>query len=144
MPIEDGFNKQEKEARWGNNPDTWMVALTAVLMLVGVGTAFVFYGQFSEMSAQTKILSAQAKQAHDDSIDADVKAKGQLDLVAKQVKAAQESVIAIQRQMRQDQRAWINIEFGTFHWAANERLGVPMTLINTGKTPAKSISRQSA
>lgn len=137
MATGDGPNEDERGAKWIQNPDIWMVILTAILMLVGIYTAWVFHKQFGEMSTQTKILSGQAKQAHDDSVAADEKARLQLDLAGKQVKAAQQSATAIQRQMRQDQRAWLQVRLSLPDTLAENQ---PVTglsqLTNIGRTPA--------
>lgn len=82
-----------------------MVWLTVLMFVVGLGTAIIFYRQFGQMKGQASILNDQAKQAAADSIEAGKRVEQQLHLAAQQVQAAQNSVKAIQQQMRQDQRA---------------------------------------
>jgi len=88
------------------------------------------------MQTHTGILNAQAKQAATDSTEAAKKVEQQLGISQQQVDAAQDSVKAIQRQMRQDQRAWLDIGFGNFQWSVNAPVSVPVLVTNVGKTPA--------
>lgn len=133
-------SKEKKEpSKWGHNPDTWMVVLTTVLMVVGIMTAWIFYQQFQEMSKQTSILNNQAKQAAADSIEAAQRVERQIGIGQEQANASEDGVKVIRRQMRQDQRAWLNIEFGPISWAENQSIQVRMVLTNKGKTPAKNI-----
>lgn len=108
------------------------VVTAIALAILTFKTLLVFNGQLTEMQKQSTILQQQAIQSASDFAQ-------QLTIARQQTEAAQESVMAIQRQMRQDQRAWIDIEFGTFHWAPNEPLRVPFTLVNTGRTPARDV-----
>src|SRR6266404_3165766 len=137
---------------WGHNPDTWMVGLTFILMLVGGYTAWIFYGQFGEMKSQTAILNQQAKQASADSVEATRRVEQQLDISRQQVSAAQASVKAVQRQMRQDQRPWLsmafnwpavkaanNQELSVIQFTENQPVTVPLKYSNNGKTAARNI-----
>jgi hypothetical protein len=143
----------ETDKKWGHNPDSWMVGLTFILMLVGGYTAWIFYGQFGEMKAQTGILNQQAKQASIDSVEATKRVEQQLDISRQQVSAAQASVKAVERQMRQDQRPWVAL---SFNWPTvkgangepvgslvrvteNQPLAVPIRVINTGRTAARNV-----
>jgi hypothetical protein len=106
--------------------------LTKFGFLIALGAA-VFVGvQVQEMGDQTRILSDQAITQVANSVSSER-------LGQKQIEALQRQVDAIQRQMRQDQRAWIKIDFGTFRTVDNQPLAVPWTLVNTGKTPAKHV-----
>lgn len=130
--------QKEISAKWGHNPDTWMVILTTILTLVGGYTAWVFYQQFDQMSKQTKILSDQAIQAHLDSIAADEKAAKQLELAGKQVRAAENGVKAVEKQMRVSERAWVGaitvLTPRDLQVGGHPSFGAVVT--NTGKTPA--------
>jgi hypothetical protein len=60
-----------------------------------------------------------------------------------QAEAAQAGVKAIQRQMRQEQRAWINLTVNLpQEFKENEGVTGSIHLINTGKTPAKNLVGQ--
>jgi hypothetical protein len=121
------------------NPDWWMVALTAMLLVVGVVTLKVFHDQFFEMTKQTGIRRSQAAQAAADSVEASKKIEEQLAISRQQADAFQNSVQAIQRQMRVDQRAWLRIEMDNVAALDSKPLAVPLTITNTGKTPAENI-----
>jgi hypothetical protein len=64
-----------------------------------------------------------------------------------QVRAAQDSVKAVKRQMRQDQRPWIKVELGdptpSGYIETRTEIGgpfkLPVRLSNTGKTPAQRV-----
>jgi ATPase subunit of ABC transporter with duplicated ATPase domains len=130
----------EETMKWFSNPDWWMVALTALLFVVGAVTLKVFYGQFTEMQTQTGILNAQAKQAAKDSVEAATKVEKQLSISDKQAGATEESVKTIQQQMRLEQRGWVgeisvsldNVEIG-------KPLYAHVILNNSGKTVAKHV-----
>jgi hypothetical protein len=155
MPEGEEFREEPdiETEKWGHNPDTWMVILTALLMFIGVGTAWIFYGQFREMKTQTGIINDQAKQAAADTIEASKRADKQLELIGKQASAAQDSVGAIQRQMRQDQRPWLGLQMDwppikspsgevigkLVRVTENQPLTVPMQLTTTGKTVARRV-----
>jgi len=104
--IDNEADKKEEKTKWGHNPDTWMVILTALLMVVGIVTAIVFYGQFQQMYNQTEILSGEAERAAGDAVT--TRRYGRQQLREMQMQTA-----AIQRQMRQDQRAWMNFSVET-------------------------------
>jgi hypothetical protein len=110
-----------------------MLIATWVGIAIGVITGLVFIGQFWQMKKQTKILGQQVEDATSDTITARRHARQQLGAMQDQVKA-------IQRQMRQDQRAWLDIQFDAISWAENQTIQVRMTLTNKGKTPAKRVS----
>ena len=132
----------EPDKKWGHNPDTGMVILTFILMLVGGYTAWIFYGQFGEMKAQTAILNQQAKQASMDSVEATKKVEQQLEISRQQVSAAQANVKAVQRQMRQDQRAWISSTTETVGAgipATGQAFLIRTTFKNIGKSAALNV-----
>ena len=130
----------ETEKKWGHNPDTWMVVLTAVLMVVGIGTAWIFYRQFGEMKAQTAVLNQQAKQAAVDSVEATKRVEQQLDISRQQVSAAQANVKAVRQQMRQDQRAWIGaVKAMPFSLKEDTPVRLGVVILNSGKSPALDV-----
>jgi len=106
-------------------------------LIVASITGVVFYCQLREMSRQTKILSDQAKQGAADSIVSEGHTREQLRIANAQADAAQNGVKAIQRQMRQDQRAWITISFGKVTGGEGHPVSLPVVITNTGKTAAK-------
>lgn len=114
----------------------WAGFLTAVL------TGIVFYLQFREMKRQTGILNGQAQEAAKDSNAAAEKVERQLRIAQEQASAAQDGVSAIRRQMRQDQRAWLRVDVGTVIYAQPGPASVPVTITNTGKTPAREVTEQ--
>lgn len=80
--------------------------LTKFGFWIALGAA-VFVGvQVQEMATQTQILSSQAITSVADSVSSD-------SIGQKQIEALQDEVTAIQRSMRQDQRAWISYEVAT-------------------------------
>jgi len=129
--------KPEASDPWFKNPDWHMVWVTVLLFAVGVYTAWVFHRQFMEMQSQTKILNDQAKQAAADSIESAKRVEQQLAVADEQAKATESSVKVLQRQMRQDQRAWIKLTspepLGT---GAGYPIEAKIHMLNTGKTPA--------
>jgi hypothetical protein len=100
-------------------------------------TGVFIYSQFKIMSDQTQILGTQTINGSLDSIEAGRRIEKQLAIAQQQTNAAQDSVKAIQRQMRQDQRAWIDIALGNFQWSLNAPVAVPVVITNMGKTPAQ-------
>ncbi len=126
--------------KWGNNPDTWMVLLTGLLLFVGTGTALVFYRQFDEMSKQTSILNSQLQQSARDSAEDSRRAEDQLTISRELAKAARDNVTAIQQQMRGDQRAWVGSGDTTFTIKTSSPIDVRTVGKNVGKTPAVDAS----
>ena len=118
---------------WFHNPDWWMVILTGLAFAVAGATLIVFYRQFREMKTQTGILNAQAQQAATDAVEAGKN-------VQKQIEIAQASVKAIQKQMRQDQRAWLQLglleDESTTTYEPDKPMEIPLKIVNVGKTPA--------
>src|SRR5689334_6717431 len=93
--IEPKANSQPQRREYGFLSADWtMVILNAVLVVVGIATAIIFYRQFREMGRQTVILASQLKSAHEDSINSDKRAVEQLKALQSQAAAAQDSVSA--------------------------------------------------
>jgi len=124
--VEKDLSTFERQMLWA----TWVAVIVAGL------TGIILYSQFRIMGDQTKILSDQGISAIAGAIESERNTREQLRIANAQAQAAQDSVRAIQQQMRQDQRPWLDIEFSDIVWAENQPLGVSMTLVNKGKTPA--------
>jgi hypothetical protein len=130
--------------RWFRNPDWWMVALTALLFVVGFVTLMVFYSQFKEMQTQTGILNTQAQQAAKDSIEASSKVERQLGFAQRQANAADENVKVLKQQMIASERAWLSPVFTTEDKALIRTAGGTTTVnfhvFNSGKTQANNVT----
>ena len=102
-------------------------------VIIAIITGIVFYRQFREMQTQTGILSQQAEDAGSDARIARRHAR-------QQIRTTQEQVDAIQRQMRQDQRAWISYTVETVGPSGVPAVGHPflirITVKNIGKSAA--------
>lgn len=93
--------------------------------------------QLREMHTQTAEIF---RQSQTENADASVKAVqwlAQLKIAQLQVKAAQDSATAIQRQMRQDQRAWVNARQVGVQFDVGKPISIGLAVQNTGKTPAR-------
>jgi hypothetical protein len=127
---------------------TYHIAFYAFLAAV-VAAAFVFM-QVKEMSYQTQIMASQSESAVAGAAIGELNTRRQLAIAQQQANAAQQSVEAIQRQMRQDQRPWIKIDLGDpdpegkTHWSnrVGDPFKGPIRFTNTGKTPAKHITAE--
>jgi len=120
----------------------------AIFGFLAAFAAAVFVGtQVFEMTRQTIIMASQSESAAAGAAIGELNTRRQLDIAQQQAKAAQDSVKAIQRQMRQDQRPWIKITLGesdasdkvTWLTQVGGPLNIPIRFINTGKTAAKRI-----
>jgi hypothetical protein len=123
----------------------WGIGIAIVTILIGIGTARVFWGQFKEMSAQTDILAISARQARRDSAESSLNAVKQLAIAQQQASAAQESVKAIQAQIRQDHRAWIKIPAPSASPAISidggeDKVFAELTMVNVGRAPARDVN----
>lgn len=124
-----------------------MIRLTLAGLLITVVTGGFIGLQWWEMrsgSVDTHALAEAAKAQAETAKAIAESAKAQADnsaqqiiVAGKQAKAADGSVKAIQRQMRQDQRAWLDIVIGNFQWGLNVPVSVPVIITNMGKTPAR-------
>jgi hypothetical protein len=104
----------------------------AVTILTGAFIALQWWEMHSG-ATDTHTLAESAKSTAET-------ARLQVEASGAQTKALQDQVDAIKRQMREDQRARLDIQFGTISWVENRSLQVQMTLVNKGKTPATHIS----
>jgi hypothetical protein len=110
--------------------------------------------QLWEMRVQTEQAFRQSDVENADASFKAVQWFQQFKLSQQQVKAAQDSAEAIQRQMRQDQRPWISVELGgtpvpntekgtvTFNTVENQPIEIPLRITNVGKTPARRVEAQ--
>lgn len=111
--------------------------------------AAIFVGsQVKIMSYQTQIMASQTESASASSLMDGMNTKRQLDIAQQQAtsagiqaKAAQDSVKAIQRQMRVDQRPWIKLSanFATFAVKVGDTIKASTSFQETGKTAAMEI-----
>ncbi len=138
----------------------WLQLVAQVLLVfVGAYAVFIYGGQlkvfkaqFSEMQRQTGILNKQAQQSAQDALAASRQVDRQLKIAQeqtraaqRQAKAAQSGIELVQRQMRQDQRAWLTINFGDIPGIAEGKpLSIPIKITNTGKTAAMEFAAQIA
>jgi len=130
----------EPSEKWFKTPDWWMVILTAFILVATIITAKIFHNQFKEMRNQTGLLNDGAKQAAADSVEAVKRVEKQLTIAKQESDAARDSVKAIQRQSRQDQRAWLEIvPQGTTNISIGKPVGYTFQIVNKGKTPATDL-----
>jgi hypothetical protein len=133
LPVEivEYYRAEERERPRKNrtersrlNVERGGMAIAFVIALFTLITLIVFQGQLKEMQKQT------ADAAYDQ-VAARRHAREEIRILSDQVGV-------MQRQMRQDQRAWLNVTFGNVNtFALNQPLTVPVTVIDTGKTAAK-------
>lgn len=141
------FSELELDARL-------MIWLTAGIVGVAVVTAFILIRQANVMQGQLDEMKGAGEQT-DRLIILNAGQMGNAAKIAKsaqiQADAAQANVKAIQRQMRQDQRAWIGVELtsdptpnakqgtATVSVTENQPIGIPLRFTNTGKTAARHV-----
>lgn len=143
-PEETANGKERKELKDFERLSLRWARINAIFvgftLVAIVGTAVVFWQQFKEMASQTNLLGISARQARRDSAESSANAIKQLAIAQRQAKAAQNSVEAIQTQMRQDQRAWVEIRFVKDEQHKNlvldprSPISIPLKIINVGKT----------
>jgi len=100
------------------------------VVIAAIGAAFVL-GQLQQMTWNNQILSSQSESAVASTIESERNTRAQ-------IRAMQDQVDAIQRQMRIDERAWVGVK-GTklsFEKAPTgaARLACWVEIVNTGKT----------
>lgn len=122
--------------------DKLVIYFTAGIFLTAAVTALIFIRQANVMEGQLEEMKGAGNQTE----RLVILNMGQLANAAKsaaasqiQAIAAQENVKAIQRQMRQEQRAWISIQFTQWDISPNAPISIKSTMSNSGKTPAKHI-----
>jgi hypothetical protein len=87
-----------------------MMRVTAWAFGAALIGAFFIALQFIGLTHQNQILSAQAISATAGAVIGELNTIKQLNIAQRQATAAQDSVEAIKRQMRQDQRPWIRFD----------------------------------
>ncbi len=116
------------------------LAVTRLAAFGAILAAVFVYFQFKGLVDQNRILSAQAQSAAAGATLNELNVREQLKLLREQVEAAQNSVKAVQSQMRQDQRAWVTIEVKLPEKIiSGQPLSGKATIKNTGKTDARRI-----
>lgn len=152
LPVEitKYYESEERERPKTSNRDKIRMYLEIAGVAAAVGLAVitlctlrVFNEQLVEMRKQTTTLSHQATQSAMDS-------QQQISLSGDQVKAAQDSVDAINKQTLLDQRPWIGVVGNNTIGGTIETLkdalrvlkvqNVTITIQNSGKTPAIQIT----
>jgi hypothetical protein len=122
--------------------------LTIYAIVIAAIAAALVYGQIKEATWNNQILAAQTESAIVGALEAERNSRAQLKIAQDQANAAQDSVGAIQQQMRQDQRPWLDIHFNTptgqstkvnISLDTNKPLMVPLRIINSGKTAARRV-----
>ena len=149
----------------GNKPLSEFEKKTVLLGWLGLGiggfsllaacVAAVFvYQQWAEINQQTGLMNLAARDARKDSADASVGAAQQVAILQGQLREQQNSIVVITKQMRQDQRPWLRVEFVPIAEAGNDPtkpeaatritpgqpINVPIRIRNTGKTPAETMT----
>ena len=130
----------------------WGIVFAFVSLVIASYAAYCVFQQFKEMAAQTELLNRGARQAREDSKDTSASTAQQLAILQGQLREQQNSVGVVTKQMRQDQRPWLRVEFVPIAGddPANPRvkvkittgqpIGVPIRIRNTGKTPAEIVT----
>lgn len=111
---------------------------------IALGGAVFVAVQVQEMGDQTIILGSQTISAAAGAAIGELNTRQQLSIAQMQAKAAQDSVEAIQRQTRIDQRPWIKINtivdrVVSVDFAPTHALEGNFNMTNIGKTPAKNV-----
>jgi hypothetical protein len=121
----------------------WGFGAGILTLVVAVITGWIFFDQLKEMASQTDALAIGAKQSRIDAKNAAIATSRQLDIAEKQARAAQDGVKAIQRQMRQDQRAWLDMQIlKRPEFKVGEPVQALIGVTNIGKTAAKNLRIQ--
>lgn len=117
------------------------------IVIAAIAAAFV-WAQLKQMTWNNQILASQSESAVAGAIESERNTRAQIKVAQDQATAAQESVKAIQKQMRQDQRAWMHFSETKITMTANAQgevdVTVPLTMFATGKTPAKKVRMEFA
>lgn len=112
-----------------------------------IAAVFVYF-QVKVMSYQTQVMGAQSESAAGSAAAGEWNTRKQLEIAQQQARAAQDSVAAINKQMRQDQRAWIKFgpqedtpggDKSTIQITAGQPVAYPLRVANIGKTSAKNV-----
>jgi len=123
--------------------ECWMIFLTALAILVAGLTGAAIYWQ-AQIGAETlKEIKKGGDDTHTLAESSKKQAENtarQLPLAEAQARAAQDSVKAIQRQMRQDQRAWMNIELAFLPWTVINLLRLKWSWLTRARLQQKHVN----
>jgi hypothetical protein len=140
-PANDRANQEPK--KWFQEHKNWAHIFQGVGVAIGIAVAGICWGQLQEMSNQTRLLDEQATRNSIESRGTAISVDAQLKLLQRQTKAAQDSVKAIQAQMRQDQRAWMHFTEAPVTISGDSQgqfeANTSVAIFATGKTPAKKV-----
>jgi hypothetical protein len=109
---------------------------------VAFGAAVIIGIQVYEITKQTQILASQTESAVAAGLMDEMNTRKELDIAQKQAQAAQESVKAIQGQMRIDQRPWLYIPSGSEKiepYVLGKEIADELYIVNSGKTLARNV-----
>ena len=109
---------------------------------VAFGAAVIIGIQVYEMTKQTQILASQTESAVAAGLMDEMNTRKQLDMAQKQAQAAQESVKAIQGQIRIDERPWLYIPSGSEKiepYVLGKEIADELYIVNSGKTLARNV-----
>ena len=115
----------------------WGITIAAVSLIAACIAAFAVYQQFKEAASQTDLLQIAAKQARRDSAAAGIRGQQEIAVLQAQATAAKNSVEAIQRQMRIDQRSWVKFEMGGE--TVEGKPEIKAMIVAVGQTPSAKI-----
>jgi hypothetical protein len=122
---------------------TYWVAICGFLAALA---AAIFVGkQVVLMNDQTQIFASQTESAVAGGLLDQMNTRKQLAIAQQQAGAAQDSVKAIQAQMRQDHRAWIKIppaspELAISMDGSGNKVFAKLTMVNVGRAPAGDVN----
>ena len=128
----------------------WLCFFTALAFAAAAYYAHIASGQKTTMDNQWTTMKGMFVESQSQSTSAAIAASGAITAA----KAAQDNVLAVAKQMRQDQRPWLRVEFSPVPGVGNDPtkpmasrtfstadpVSVPIRIRNTGKTPAKTIT----
>jgi hypothetical protein len=117
-----------------------MITLTVVGIAVAAITGAIMYSQFKIMADQTKILSDQSISAVVGASESERNTREQLRIAREQAKSTQSQVDVIQKQMREDQRAWVTLEVMKDPiFTAHQPVTFAVEVVNIGKSAARNV-----
>jgi hypothetical protein len=143
--IDDGMLKPFEEQSLVIARDTFALSRRAYWVaifgfLTALGAAIFVGTQVQIMSYQTQIMGSQSESAAGGAAIGEMNIRKQLTIAQQQARAAQDSAVAIQRQTRTAERAWMTIGFETQPPIVE---GKPATtrvhFVNEGRTPARAV-----
>ena len=109
---------------------------------IAFGAALIIGVQVYEMTKQTQILASQTESAAAAGLMDQMNTRKQLEIAQMQAQAAQESLKAIQEQMRIDQRPWVYIPSDSERvepYVLGKEIADDLYIVNSGKTVARNV-----